>query len=603
MRVRAMLWRLMIYAAGLVAAIGLQGTIATPAVAAPADEGRMGLLFKPQPITLSVAHLDPGIDSATVTDVEIADFSGDGRNDIAVAWYATDNEDPLASRRALSIFLNAGGPVFAPPIVLDLYIYDPATPALSIFRRGTSDVGVGDFDGDGDLDLVVTPFYGDELWFIENLGGGQFSQHLVFMFGINQANFLTPPEVLPADFDGDGRDELVYIVDPVLYPNDLVIHFWKTDGAIADMYQLDWQGYDALPTRWTRSLAVADFDGDGLPDLCFTRTKNPPYESGPALTLWHGLNLSTGYFQVWNEFPSFLCSDVVDVRPDPNCRPGLIVTDINGTRMQYWSATCAGPIDFTLAVEVTGYAGLSESRGMTAVLCDVDGDGDLDLVTKQKLGTVADANQIEITVCCYGGTVWRRINPTPIDTTGFQNQTTNQILRPRNLAAGDLFGNSLPEIVAGFAADADKLRIAIWPNSCLGDVDRDGQTGYADLCIMLELMSPYPAYRDRGETVALLNPDADLNKDGVIDLADLTLLAQDYGCICWNTPGHVVADMNCNGALTLADVQPFVLALSSPAMYQAQYPECNWLYADINEDGSADFGDISLFVQLVTLLQ
>ena len=599
MRVCALLCNLLACMGSLPGVSGLDG--AGELAAAPPAEERMGLLYKPRPLVLTVAGLSYAIDSATVTDVEIADLNGDGRNDIAVAWYATDNEDPTASQRALSIYLGAGGPLFDPPITLDLYIYDPATPALSIFRRGTADIGLGDFDGDGDLDLAVTPFFGDELWFIENLGGGQFAPHLAFMLGINQGNFLTPPEVLAADFDNDGRDELVYLVDPCQYPDDLAVHFWETTDVIANMYRLDWQSFsDPQPTQWTRALAVADFDGDGHPDLCFTRVRNPPQENGGMFTVWHALDPQTGYFEVWNELPSVLCSDVVDVRPDANCRPGIILTDLNGTLMQYWAAACSGAMDFNWAVEVTGYASLSYNRGMTAVMADVDGDGDLDLVTKQKLGRAIDANQIEITLCSNGGAIWRRVNPTPIDTTGFQNQQGNQILRPRNLAVADLFGNTLPEIVAGFSASQNTLKVTIWPNSCVGDVTRDGTTGYADLSAMLAALD---ACRDGVNADTLFNADADLDKDGCVEVTDLELLVHDYACVCWNTAGHVVADMNCDGDLTLSDVAPFVLALSSRPAYEAQYPNCHWLYADINQDGSVNTDDINPFVELLTALQ
>ncbi len=330
--------------------------------------------------------------------------------------------------------------------------------------------------------------------------------------------------------------------------------------------------------------------------MCFTRTKNPPQEDGPVFTVWHDLDLTTGYFQVWNEFPSVLCSDVADVRPDPSCRPGVILTDLNGTLMQYWAAACGGPIDFTPTVEVTGYAGLSYNRGMTAVLGDVDGDGDLDLVTKQKLGQAIDSNQIELTLCSNGGTTWQRVNPTPLNTTGLQNQQTNQILRPRNLAVADLWGNTLPEIIGGFAASAGALKVAIWHNSCVGDVTRDGTTGYTDLSDLLA------AYGTHSDDRALFNADADLNKDGWIGRGDLQLLAYDYGCVCWNTPGHVVADMDCDGTLSLLDINPFVLALSSRAAYQAAYPACDWLDADINQDGNVDTGDINPLVQLLSLL-
>jgi hypothetical protein len=581
---------------GVLAGIAVAQDPDPPDAPGASADVRQGVLYKPRPIVLPVAQLPAGTDSATVTDVQVADFNRDGRNDIAVAWYATDNESPATNQRTVSIFFGLGGPQFAPPVTINLYIYDPNTPALSIFRKGTSAMAVGDFDGDGDPDLAVLPFFGDELWFIENLGGGQFAPHLAFMLGINTGTFLTPPEAVAADFDGDGRDELAYIVDPIQYPDDAVIHFWDTPNTIANMSRMDWQGFnDPLPMQWTRALTVADFDGDGYPDLAFTRASMPPQESGPAFTVWHALDQATGYFQVWTEIPSVLCSDIVAVRPNPSCRPGVILTDLNGTLTQYWAASCSGPLDFTLATQVTGYAGLSPNRGMSAILADVDGNGVMDLITKQRLGRPIDANQIEVTMCSNGGANWWRVTPTPFDTTGFQTQLNNQILRPRNLAAGDLFGNTLPEIVAGFAASGSTLSVAIWPASCLGDVDHDGGTTYADLTAS---EAAFGACRP----APLFNVEADLDKDGCVGRNDVKLLVYDYECNCWGTSGHVAADMNCDGTFDMNDLTPFVVALSSRAAYEASYPNCHWLWADINQDGSVNVGDVNPFVVLLGLL-
>jgi hypothetical protein len=47
----------------------------------------------------------------------------------------------------------------------------------------------------------------------------------------------------------------------------------------------------------------------------------------------------------------------------------------------------------------------------------------------------------------------------------------------------------------------------------------------------------------------------------------------------------------------LDDINPFVMALVSQTTYEAHYPGCPWLNADINGDGSVDFDDINPFVK------
>ena len=59
-------------------------------------------------------------------------------------------------------------------------------------------------------------------------------------------------------------------------------------------------------------------------------------------------------------------------------------------------------------------------------------------------------------------------------------------------------------------------------------------------------------------------------------------------------------DLNCDGVVDFGDINPFVLALTNPAAYPVQYPQCNILNGDINGDGLVDFGDINPFVRLLT---
>ncbi len=59
-------------------------------------------------------------------------------------------------------------------------------------------------------------------------------------------------------------------------------------------------------------------------------------------------------------------------------------------------------------------------------------------------------------------------------------------------------------------------------------------------------------------------------------------------------------DLNCDGAVNFADINPFVLALSNPAVYQQQFPNCNLMNGDVNGDGAVNFADINPFVALLT---
>ncbi|MGE3180318.1 MAG: hypothetical protein AB7N71_01710 [Phycisphaerae bacterium] len=67
----------------------------------------------------------------------------------------------------------------------------------------------------------------------------------------------------------------------------------------------------------------------------------------------------------------------------------------------------------------------------------------------------------------------------------------------------------------------------------------------------------------------------------------------------YDEPG-LIGDMNCDGAVTVSDIGPFVLALTNPGGYAAQFPNCDIENGDINNDGAVTVSDIGPFVALLT---
>ncbi len=62
------------------------------------------------------------------------------------------------------------------------------------------------------------------------------------------------------------------------------------------------------------------------------------------------------------------------------------------------------------------------------------------------------------------------------------------------------------------------------------------------------------------------------------------------------TPG----DTNCDGVVDAFDIEPFILALTDPNGYAAQFPNCDIGSADANGDGVVDAFDIEPFIALLT---
>jgi len=65
------------------------------------------------------------------------------------------------------------------------------------------------------------------------------------------------------------------------------------------------------------------------------------------------------------------------------------------------------------------------------------------------------------------------------------------------------------------------------------------------------------------------------------------------------TVEHGPGDLNCDCNIDGWDIQPFVLALTDPAGYAQQYPNCDRMLADCNGDGGVDGFDIQAFVDLL----
>ncbi|MBL8880840.1 MAG: hypothetical protein JNG88_17135, partial [Phycisphaerales bacterium] len=61
----------------------------------------------------------------------------------------------------------------------------------------------------------------------------------------------------------------------------------------------------------------------------------------------------------------------------------------------------------------------------------------------------------------------------------------------------------------------------------------------------------------------------------------------------------LTGDLDCDGSINNFDIDPFVLALTSPDAYAAAFPNCDLLAADTNADGVVNNFDIDAFVTLL----
>jgi pimeloyl-ACP methyl ester carboxylesterase len=166
------------------------------------------------------------------SSIAIGDINGDGKKDFVL--------NSSVNNGMIAVFLGNGDGTFT------------AAPSISISISASSVLALGDFNGDGNLDMVATsvsPNHG--VYILLGNGDGTFQSP------INVGSVVQPYSVAVADFDGDGKLD-VAMTDA---SNQAVaILFGNGDGTFRPQVEFPANGY-------ANSLVAADLNGDGLLDI------------------------------------------------------------------------------------------------------------------------------------------------------------------------------------------------------------------------------------------------------------------------------------------------------------------------------------------------
>jgi len=172
--------------------------------------------------------------------VAVGDFNGDGKLDLALADYS----------HAFSILLGNGDGTFQPEITTDF------TPAID---NNSQSIAVGDFNGDGKLDLVLTSPGDNSVVVMLGDGTGHFGAPA--SYGVSSA----PAYVTVGDFNGDGKLDLA-----TANPGDGTVSVLLGDGSggfgAASNYTIGCSSCGSQP----HGIAIGDFNGDGKLDMAVT---------------------------------------------------------------------------------------------------------------------------------------------------------------------------------------------------------------------------------------------------------------------------------------------------------------------------------------------
>jgi FG-GAP-like repeat len=343
--------------------------------------------------------------------IAVGDVNGDGKHDLVGVG---SNTDLRVQEGAVSVSLNRGRGNFG---------------AARTYRIGydSNAVTIGDLSGDGKPDLATAN--GDDVSVLINRGGGRFAKSVEYAA-------QQPWDIASADVNGDGRADLV-TANTKASVNSISVYMNRGAGSFSPRV-------DYRTARQPRSVAIADLNGDGSPDVATASLTN---------TVSVFLNSGEGSFAKRTDYPASQHPRSIaigDMNGDRN--PDLVTANTPG-----FGARRSDSVSVFLNRGAGSFRPRRDyrARGQSGfgpiAIGDLNGDGRRDVAVGQDLGDRASApRRIAVLVGRGDGSFTRRIDLS----TG---RSGGDAWAPRGIAIGRLNGDGKLDLVQGKSADVAVL--------------------------------------------------------------------------------------------------------------------------------------------------